>query len=349
MDAFRNYDQLLNSMGEANADKNAALNQMNSTKASIDSTMKVLGETKLALSSRSAVQGIGKKFIKPRLKKYFSKKAEELENKIKNAASKSGTDEGTYTINGNSTPTTKSPTPADEDTGYADVDDYTPPGGFSETIGDGSVESNAINDTVGKGASRASKFEKNVSSGEAEGTEDDFTTGGVADKTDFTSSDIGEAGDNVYSRTNGLSEEETGQVNDFINKSVVKPNPSGGATEAEANASRGAPTQASGNLAEDTPKVGSPSQNPVKDLGKKQLKKSGEKDLEEEGGDLAAEEGGLATLDAIPFADIIGVIGGAVLAGVEGHKQNKAQKAMEDGSNPVIVSSQAGLGGSEAN
>ena len=52
--AFARYDQLLNAMGEANADKDARLAQIHSTKANIDSTTKILGETKLALSGMSA-------------------------------------------------------------------------------------------------------------------------------------------------------------------------------------------------------------------------------------------------------------------------------------------------------
>ena len=72
-------------------------------------------------------------------------------------------------------------------------------------------------------------------------------------------------------------------------------------------------------------------------------------DLGEEGGELGGEEAGLGLLDAIPGADIIGVIGGAIIAGIEARKE---KKEVADEENPLMstttVNTQVGLGGAMA-
>ena len=65
----------------------------------------------------------------------------------------------------------------------------------------------------------------------------------------------------------------------------------------------------------------------------------------EEGGTVAGGETALGGLDAIPGADIIGVIGGAILTGVEAHKHNKLAKSIRNASQGLPnfqVSSQIG-------
>ena len=73
-------------------------------------------------------------------------------------------------------------------------------------------------------------------------------------------------------------------------------------------------------------------QNLQKYIDRKAEEKAGEK----AGGDIGEEESGAGILDAIPGLDIIGLIGGAVMAGVAGHKahvQGKevAKKMMNTG------------------
>ena len=83
--------------------------------------------------------------------------------------------------------------------------------------------------------------------------------------------------------------------------------------------------------------------------GKTLAKKVATKDLEDEGGDLALEEGSLSVLDAVPFLDIAGVIGGAVLAGVEAHHAKKEQEAELDAqTSKVNVNTQIGVSANEA-
>ena len=72
-------------------------------------------------------------------------------------------------------------------------------------------------------------------------------------------------------------------------------------------------------------------------------------DLGEEGGELGGEEAGLGVLDALPFGDIIGVIGGAILSGIEAKKE---KEEVADEENPLMstttVNTQVGLGGAMA-
>ena len=65
------------------------------------------------------------------------------------------------------------------------------------------------------------------------------------------------------------------------------------------------------------------------------------------GGDAAAAGGetALGVLDAIPGADIIGVIGGAILTGIEAHRHKKMADAVSSASNNLpnfSVSNQLG-------
>lgn len=65
----------------------------------------------------------------------------------------------------------------------------------------------------------------------------------------------------------------------------------------------------------------------------------------EEGGTVAGGETALGVLDAIPGADIIGIIGGAILTGVEAHKHNKLAKSIRNAAQGLpnfSVSSQVG-------
>ena len=65
----------------------------------------------------------------------------------------------------------------------------------------------------------------------------------------------------------------------------------------------------------------------------------------EEGGTVAGGETALGILDAIPGADVIGVIGGAILTGIEAHKHNKLAKSIRNAASGIpnfSVSTQIG-------
>ncbi len=269
--AFSRYDQLLNAMGEANADKDARLAQIHSTKANIDSTAKILGETKLALSGMSAQKALGKKVIKPWLKKKFQ------EYKDKKSQSGGGDNEGGENErppdvpeqNSNAEEGGQASEPSYEDDGNALTTDE-----VSDRIASAEAqedEADEVTNIVNRGAARVSKFENRVANGDAEGEElttearqggalaldngikdapltlEDWqatnATGFSQAKTSFTDSDLGETDtqgvDQVYNRINGLSSNETDTVNDYLNRTLTNQTPKGTPpSDAETAASR---------------------------------------------------------------------------------------------------------------
>ena len=364
-DAFKNYDSLINSMASANQARAAALAQYHQTKASTDSQLSILGDTKMFLSSKPAAQAIYKNILKPKIDQLRGKvtdaakrKAEQLASKANKAESAGGSttaeEGGTNTSTATSAAETEMAPPP-----YAATDPYSPPTGAS----DGDVQ-----DLVAKGSARAAKFEDSVSSGEAEGSEltanaasggalageqglegapttlaewsaRPGVTGFSQAKTSFSSGDIGESGEQSFDRATGLSGEEQDTVDAFHNSSNVVSS-AGKGSEAVTDESMAASRAGTGEtaMAKGMEKGG------VK-TGENIVKKTAVEDGVEEG----TAEAGLGVLDAIPFADILGLIGGAVLAGVEGHKSAKEAKEELGGAPTVSSSLQIGAGGSEAN
>lgn len=66
------------------------------------------------------------------------------------------------------------------------------------------------------------------------------------------------------------------------------------------------------------------------------------------GAEMGGEEAGAGVLDAIPGLDVIGVIGGAIMAGIAEHKAHQAKEKMQSGQKDTGVSIgneiQAGVG-----
>ena len=380
--AFSRYDQLLNAMGEANADKDARLAQIHSTKANIDSTGKILGETKLALTGINVQKAIGKKIVKPWLKKKYQ------EYKDKKSQSGGGDNEGGQNErlpdvpeqNSNAEEGGQASEPSYEDDGNALTTDQ-----VSDRIASAEAqedEADEVTNIVNRGAARVAKFENRVANGQAEGEE--LTTearqggalaldNGIKDapltlqdwqatnatgfsqaKTSFTDSDLGEtdtqgAADQVYNRINGLSSNETDTVNDYLNRTLTNQTPKGTPpTDVEASASRAG--QTSGSLEEPVSEPGltAAAEKQAAKTAVKSTVEEGSEEAAATGGEIAGAEAGLGILDAIPGADIFGAIGGAILAAVEAHKQKKQEAAMQSPPGAPTVSLDVGVGGSEA-
>jgi len=384
--AFARYDQLLNAMGEANADKDARLAQIHGTKASIDSTGKILGETKLALTGLNVQKTIGKKLVKPWLKKKFQ------EYKNKKSQSGGGDNEGGQnerpnenTQNSNAEEGGQDAPPAYEEDGNATTSSATAES--EDRLAE--MEAEDAQDTVARGASRAQEFEERVQNGEAEGREltsearggsqlaaergaegmdtlEDWdnsnATGYSQARTTFSDEDLGKPGSNVYDRNNGMSADEQSQVNDYLNRNPPSEVPKGQPpSEAESEASRAG--QGKGSLEPDEidplessipgSSGGIDAEALAAQAAKKAAVKATEKTVEKTVAKTAAEEGGeeagLGVLDVIPGADIFGAIGGAILAAVEAHRQKKEQAEMAAPPAAPTVSMDVGVGGAEAN
>ena len=166
-------------------------------------------------------------------------------------------------------------------------------------------------------------------------------------KTKFTDNDIGETpgpetGAQTYDRQTGLSEAEQTEV-DGLNKmqevSRLPPPNEGALSSSRAGTLK--------TTADEPPSY----DDALKMPGKPKAKGKEEEDIgeDEELGELGGEEAATGILDLIPGLDILGAVGGAVIAGIEAHKQNQQVKA-ESAIAPlkVNVDTQAGSGGSEA-
>lgn len=388
-DAFKNYDSLLSSLNAANMEQRNVNTTLHQTKAGIDSTAKILGETKMFLSGKPALQKISKNIAKPLYEKYgkefVDNKIQSLKNRLgyqsKETPKPSGSPEG---LNENEAGTSNKPKVNDfEETPEETNDRLLGEQNLRETrlareeniYQEDTGRSGEVNDLVEKGAQRSRLFEKRVGSGDAEGEElidpikqmknpfadnlDDYRNSNLTDfsqpKSSFTAEDLGAKGvDQTYDRTTGLTDAETQTLRDYSNIGLNPNELSATSTEALTKTSGTFQNSIAQQRASVQPNVKEDAQTPPKEDEKdlKDEKDLADGDEEAVAGDdvaLAGGEAGAGILDAIPGLDILGAIGGAVLAGVMSHREKMQEKA-EQAVAPLTsnVDTQIGLSGSEA-
>lgn len=385
-DAFKNYDSLLSSLNQANMEQRNVNTTLHQTKAGIDSTAKILGETKMFLSGKPALQKISKNIAKPLYEKYgkefVDNKIQSLKNKLgfesKETPKPSGSPEG---LNDNTTGTSNKPEVNDfEETPEETNDRLLGEQGLRESRLDreeniyqeDTARSGEVNDLVEKGAQRSRLFEKRVGSGDAEGEElidpikqmknpfadnlDDYRNSNLTDfsqsKSSFTAEDLGAKGvTQSYDRTTGLTDAETQTLRDYSNVGLNPNELSATSTEALTKTSGTFQNSMAQQRASVQPNVKEDAQTPPKE-DEKDEKDLADGDEEVAAGDdaaIAGGEAGTGILDAIPGLDILGAIGGAVLAGIMSHREKMQEKA-EQAVAPLTsnVDTQIGLSGSEA-
>lgn len=369
--AFRNYDNLLSGLNQAQAEANNVATQYHQTKASAAGNIKILGETKLFLSGKPALQKIGKNIIKPLWNEYGST----IKNKLTSA----------FSSGENKLPPTTPSTSTMPEFGSQAKQDMEDDAQYKDALGDmkanfedrvaslqkeGKATSDELNTILDQGATRLRTFNKRVGSGEAEGDElvqplqdlnnpyfntiDDVKNFGkftnyTQPKSSFTSDDIGAQGqDFTYNRTNGLTDEETSRIQELGAKAYNPSNITGGDSEAINNARGGVleSTNATNrNLTNepddwDTPFKGDPEEDVKKDLAP---------EAEDDAAELGGEEAATGILDAIPGLDILGAVGGAILAGIEGHHQKMETEAEKNVATATTnVDTQIGISANEA-
>ena len=369
--AFRNYDNLLSGLESAQNQANNVATQYHQTKASAAGNIKILGETKLFLSGKPALQKIGKNIIKPLWNEYGST----IKNKLTSA----------FSSGENKLPPTTPSTSTMPEFGSQAKQDLEDEAQYKDALGDMKANfedrvsslqkadretSDELNTILDQGATRLRTFNKRVGSGEAEGDElvqplqdlnnpyfntiDDVKNFGrftnyTQPKSSFTSDDIGAKGqDFTYNRTNGLTDDEMSRVQELGAKAYNPSNITGGDSEAINNARGGVleSTNATNrNLTNDyddwdTPFKGDPEEDVKKDLAP---------EVEDDAAELGGEEAATGILDAIPGLDILGAIGGAVLAGIEGHHQKMETEAEKNvGAATTNVDTQIGISANEA-
>ena len=369
--AFRNYDNLLSSLASAQAQANNTATQYHQTKASADGNVKILGETKLFLSGKSGLEKASKNIVKPLWSKYGST----IKNKL--------TD--TFGMGENKLPPTTPSTSTMPEFGSDAKQELEDEAQYKDGLGDmkaqfedrvsslqkeGKATSDELNTILDKGASRLRLFNKRVGTGETEGDElvqplqdlnnpyfntiDDVKNFGkftnyTQPKSSFTAEDIGAKDqDFTYNRTNGLTDDEASRVQELGAKAYNPSNITGGDSEAINNARGGVleSTNATNrNLTNepddwDTPFKGDPEEDVKKDLAP---------EVEDDAAELGGEEAATGILDAIPGLDILGAIGGAVLAGIEGHHQKMETDAEKNvAASTTNVDTQIGISANEA-
>ena len=385
-DAFKNYDSLLSSLNQANMEQRNVNTTLHQTKAGIDSTAKILGETKMFLSGKPALQKISKNIAKPLYEKYgkefVDNKIQSLKNKLGYQSKETPKPESSpQGLNENAAGTSNKPEVNDfEETPEETNDRLLGEQNLRETRLDreeniyqeDTSRSGEVNDLVEKGAQRSRLFEKRVGSGDAEGEElidpikqmknpfadnlDDYRNSNLTDfsqpKSSFSAEDLGAKGvDQTYDRTTGLTDAETQTLRDYSNIGLNPNELSASSTEALTKTSGTFQNSMAQQRASVQPNVKEDAQTPPKE-DEKDEKDLADGDEEVAAGDDVALAGGEAStgiLDAIPGLDILGAVGGAILAGIMSHREKMQEKA-EQAVAPLTsnVDTQIGLSGSEA-
>ena len=353
-DAFKNYNALISGINSENQFRDSATRAVADAKGKADEMGKTIGEVKSFLSGQHGGRAFVKD-IKPILKKRAERlaqkakaeiesrikgKAQELANRVTQAKTEAeqrlaqGRQAVQDRLNGrpeaNESTGTENPTqsePAGE-TQNEDYDDWDTPHG--EGSGGGKGEDGYDDwDTPGEGQgandfdewdspwggdtieeSRAGTFSNPIANGRAN----------LQNPAEQDSQNPMEGRSEPPSYEEATGGEGDGALSNESQMSNVAPKATGAgsATDADAQAQLD------------------------KGLANKVVTKTTEKVVAEEGG----EEAGLGILDAIPGLDILGFLGGGILAAIEAHKQKKEEAVEEQGATGLANQAvQIGVGG----
>jgi len=255
-DAFKNYDNLLSSLNQANMEQRNANITLHQTKAGIDSGAKVLGEMKLFISGKPALEKISKNIARPLYDKYgkefVDNKIQSLKNKLgyksketpKPEDSPDGTDQNAEGSS-NKPPVEDDATETPEELNQRLLTEQTGRearlANEADEAEQQSSRTSEVNDILSRGAKRAEMFEKKVASGDAEGEEliapiknmknpfadnlEDYRNSDLTDfsqaRTSFTANDLGASGVNeTYDRANGLTDAEKQTVSNNAEQGI---------------------------------------------------------------------------------------------------------------------------------
>ena len=301
MDAFRNYSTLYSGLNSATQMKDSAIRTVAESKAKSANMGKTLGEVKSFLSGQAG----GKTFIKnvkPILKKRAEKLAEEMKAKVK-----AKLEEKVGELKQAVKPKTSTP-PTDEEENADNVSEST---------------TDTLQDDASPVAEENTATESNL------GANDGYDDWDTPENTDYDSWDTPWGGDAIEESRAGTFS------NPLANARANKFNPKEQDSQ-EAMEPRDAPP--SYDEAVDQPATGAGSATDAeaqeqidKALAEKMAGKVVEKTAGKTAAELAGEEGGLSILDAIPGLDVLGFIGGGILAAIEARKEKKEETEGEEG------------------
>jgi len=157
--------------------------------------------------------------------------------------------------------------------------------------------------------------------------------GGSASQTAATAGKV--AGDDAEGGAEGATEEIGGTI-----KAADTAAETAGVEETNIDAAGAGVTQA------DIPAGAGGGAGDLSGLGTRAAVKEGVEETAETGVKVGGEEAATGLLDAIPGLDVIGVIGGAILAGIAGHKAHLEQEKVANSRAPPLLnmSYQSGIG-----
>lgn len=381
MDAFKNYQALMSGIGEnvAGQAANAKASALFNAKSRTDDIVKTLGEAKVFISGKPLMAKVGK-VIKAKLKERIQQRPETEPGKdIKEPVEPPE-------VNAEVTPNNAGPSrldalkdkiaqrernaqkAKDAEQAQKDADDSAEARGAKDKDASGEEESFEMKDMGGGGGEGQEIPNKAFDPSEAEGNEVSFAGEGEAVGGDITTGLEGgfnAASDPVF--TSVMSQTRGGNLqNPFANARQNKFNPQqedgqsntaprSQPEEPETQSTADAPASSSqagieaGGGAEEA-SIGGAGGEDMAAAAKAAAEAAAKKAAEaagEAGGKLAGEEGAAGFLDAIPGADVIGVVVGGIMAAVAAHKAHKAEKDEEDlpgATNNTTISYQAGIG-----
>lgn len=157
--------------------------------------------------------------------------------------------------------------------------------------------------------------------------------GGSASQTAATASKV--AGDDAEGGAAATEEEGGAGI-----KAADMGEEAAGAEETNIDAAGAGVTKA------DLPEGAGGGEGDLSGLGTRQAVKEGVEETAEQGAKVGGEEVATGLLDAIPGLDVVGVIGGAILAGIAGHKAHLEQQKVANSRAPPLLnmSYQSGIG-----
>ena len=355
-DAFKNYNNLISGLNQADAFKDAGARAVAETKAKADDIGKTLGEVKGFLSGTHGAKSFVKD-IKPILKKRaeaLAKRAkEQIEAKVRSKASELQ----------QRLQNTQENLQARVQQGKDAVED--------RLSGEPSTTLDTPN-TQGENPTQKEQPEENQNPEDDEIGEDaeteEFGDGATLKLTSFGAEDddIDEEEDDFadWSSSWGKDTVAEGRAGTFsnpvANERTTNINPSEADSQVELPSGTLRTTTFDGTFPEGDGAVGAGdatkqalSDGIDKGLASQAEKQVAEKTAGKVAGDVAkttAEEAGgeagLGVLDAIPGLDVLGFIGGAIMTAIEAHRQRKAEREEEEGAGATPNQAvQVGVGG----
>ena len=336
MDAFRNYDSLLNDINEGTRNQNSKLAELTDRKIKTDEITKTLGEAKLFLSGKSLGEKVGK-VLKPKIQKGLN----DAGNFVKGKLEETGAAIKTKINQALTGPEREGTGPTRMENLQNQIADRERARASARRVQD---EADG-QDRRGVGPNQSGDLE--------EGTELQNIRGGGGTTVSNPAFDPEASGDvDLLESSQTMAQTGGVQANAIDNTLAQARGQTFQSPMANQRANKFAPDQEDGQSSS-TPRSAPPDNTvePPEPGGGQSAsieKKVVGKEEEEETGDLAADETGAGILDAIPGLDVLGIIGGAVMAGVSAHKAKVAgqiEKAKTlDPSLQLGSTYQAGLG-----